>query len=90
MEKMKKLDFEKTITITKELGRFETMYQINYKNLSKEVENDKQLNIQFPKGDFKIRMKQIKDLGFEVVEWIWTPEENAPIFSKYRAIIERV
>ena len=86
---MKKIHFDKNITVFKKIGRLETILTIKYKDFAREVENDQQLDIQFPKGDYKRRMKLIQDLGYKVTEWIWKPVENASVSSLYRVIVEK-
>jgi hypothetical protein len=64
-------------------------YHVKYKELEQELQADLQIEVQFPKGMYSQRMRQLEKLGYSLVEWSWVPAEDAPIFSQYRGIFKR-
>lgn len=64
-------------------------YTRKYKELAEELENDKYIEVEFPRGMFKKRMSQLEALGYSLVSWIWEPAEDAPIWSQYRGYFQR-
>lgn len=84
---MKLLHMEKSVTI---LNTRYIPYMRKYKELEAELVNDNQIEVEFPKGLYKQRMKQLEKLGFKLVgNWKWEPKEEDPIFSPYRGIFQR-
>ena len=84
---MKLLHMEKTVTVSH--GRY-IPYILKYKELEAELVNDNQIEVMFPKGMYKQRMRQLEKLGYSLVgNWSWEPTEQAPIYSPYRGIFQR-
>ena len=84
---MKLLSMEKIVTV---LNTKYIPYMRKYKELEAELENDTQIEVEFPKGMYKQRMRQLEKLGYKLVgNWIWEPTEEDPIFSQYRGIFQR-
>lgn len=85
---MKLINMEKTVTV---LHTGYIPYTVKYKELAEELENDTYLEVEFPKGLYNKRMKQLKELGYSLVgNWIWEPKEEDPIWAQYRGIFQRV
>lgn len=85
---MKLLDMEKVVTV---LHSGYIPYIRKYKELAEELANDDYIEVEFPKGMYTQRMKQLEKLGYHLVgSWIWEPKAEDPIFSQYRGIFQRV
>ena len=83
---MKLLSMEKVVTV---LNTRYIPYMRNYKELEAELVNDNQIEVEFPKGMYSQRMKQLEKLGYSLVNWSWEPAEEAPIWSQYRGVFQR-
>lgn len=84
---MKVLSMEKVVTVIKPKY---IPYTRKYKELEAELENDSQIEVEFPRGMYNQRMKQLEKLGYSLVSWSWEPKEDAPIWSPYRGVFQRV
>ena len=85
---MKLLHMQKIVTISH--GRY-IPYTLKYKELEAELVNDNQIEVEFPKGMYKQRMRQLEKLGYSLVgNWRWEPKEQDPIYSPYRGVFQRV
>jgi hypothetical protein len=65
-------------------------YMRKYKELAEELKDDDYIEVEFPKGLYKKRMKQLAELGYSLVKWSWEPAEDAPIWHQYRGYFQRV
>ena len=83
---MKLLNMEKVVTV---LNTGYIPYMRKYKELEEELKTDKQIEVEFPKGMYKQRMKQLEKLGYSLVSWSWEPKEEDPIWSQYRGYFQR-
>lgn len=83
---MKLLSMEKIVIV---LHTGVIPYRRKYKELEEELENDDYIEVEFPKGMYKQRMKQLEKLGYSLVSWSWEPAEDAPIWSPYRGYFQR-
>lgn len=83
---MKLLNMEKivAVSITGHIPYFR-----KYKELEEELKNDTTIEVEFPRGLYNKRMKQLEKLGYRLVEWSWKPSEDAPIWSQYRGCFQR-
>lgn len=84
---LKLLNMEKVVTV---LNTGYIPYMRKYKELEEELKDDKYIEVEFPKGLYKKRMKQLTELGYSLVKWEWEPKEDAPIWSQYRGYFQRV
>jgi len=83
---MKYLSMEKLVTVIN--GNY--IYTVRYGGLEIELFNDDKIEVKFPRGMYKQRMKQLEKLGYRLSDnWIWEPTEQDLIFSPYRGIFER-
>ena len=64
-------------------------YTIKYKQLEDELQNDNEIEVVFCKGDYKRRMKQLQNLGYELIEWSYEPSEESPLFTEYHGTFSR-
>ena len=83
---MKLLNMEKVVTV---LHTGYIPYMRKYKELEEELKNDTTIEVEFPRGMYKQRMKQLEKLGYNLVKWSWEPAEDAPIWSQYRGYFQR-
>lgn len=84
---MKVLHMEKVVTV---LTKKYIPYMRKYKELEAELVNDLQIEVEFPRGMYKQRMKQLEKLGYSLSgSWIWEPTEDDPIWSPYRGVFQR-
>ena len=83
---VKLLNMEKVVTV---LHTGYIPYMRKYKELAEELENDKYIEVEFPRGMYKQRMKQLTELGYSLVSWSWEPAEDTPIYSYYRGYFQR-
>lgn len=83
---MKLLSMENVVTV---LNTRYIPYSIKYKELEAELANDAEIEVEFPRGMYRQRMRQLEKLGYSLVSWSWEPTEEAPIWSQYRGIFRR-
>jgi len=83
---MKTLHMEKVVTV---LNTPYIPYMKKYKELEAELQNDKEIEVEFPKGMYKQRIKQLENLGYSLVRWSWEPQEDSAIWSPYRGVFQR-
>lgn len=83
---MKLLNMENVVTVIKPKY---IPYTRKYKELEVELAHDTQIEVEFPKGMYKHRMRQLEKLGYRLVSWSWEPTEEAPIWSQYRGVFQR-
>ena len=84
---MKLLSMEKVVTV---LNTRYIPYILKYKELEADLVNDSQIEVEFPKGLYRQRMKQLEKLGYKLVgSWMWEPTEEDPIWSPYRGVFQR-
>jgi hypothetical protein len=43
----------------------------------------------FAKCEFNRRIKQIENLGYTLVEWVWKPDENSEPFDRYKGTFSK-
>ena len=83
---MKTLSMDKTVIILQD-GYMP--YERKYKELEAELAEDTQIEVKFPRGMYKSRMKHLEKLGYRLVSWSWEPTEEDPIWAPYRGIFTR-
>jgi hypothetical protein len=84
---MKVLSMQKVVTV---LNVTYFPYCVKYGDLSEELANDTQIEVDFPKGMYKHRIKQLAELGFTLAgNWKWEPKDEDPIWSSYRGVFQR-
>lgn len=83
---MKRLHMQKIITVTDR----NRIYTVRYEGLEIETFKDKKLEVEFPKGSYSRRMKQLRELGFKLVGWTWEPTAQDPVWASYRGVFQRV
>ena len=83
---MKLLSMEKVVTV---LHTGLIPYKRKYNQLAEELEDDKYIEVEFPKGMYSQRMSQLEKLGYSLVSWSWEPTEEDPIWSQYRGVFQR-
>lgn len=83
---MKTLSMEKTVTVLRD-GYIP--YIIKYKELEVDLVEDTQIEVKFPRGMYKSRMKHLEKLGYSLVSWSREPTEEDPIWAPYRGIFTR-
>lgn len=83
---MKHLNMQKTVTV---LGTNRSAI-VRYKDLEAELRNDVEIEVEFPRGMRKQRMKQLEELGYSLSgDWIFKPTVGDPIWAPYRGIFTR-
>lgn len=64
-------------------------YSIQYKQLGNELQNENKIVVVFCKGDYNRRIKQLQSLGYKLIEWLWQPTEESPIYSEFKGVFSR-
>ena len=64
-------------------------YIRRYNQLENELQNDNKIEVIFCKGDYNRRIKQLQNIGYNLISWIWKPTESSPIYSEYKGIFSR-
>jgi hypothetical protein len=83
---MKTLSMEKLVTVIN--GNY--IYTVRYEGLEIETFTDDKVEVKFPRGMYKKRVKQLEALGYSLAgSWIWEPAEDSPIWAPYRGVFER-
>lgn len=83
---MKLLNMEKTVAVS--ITGYIPYFR-KYKDLEEELKKDTTIEVEFPRGLYNKRMKQLEKLGYSLISWSWEPAEDAPIWSQYRGYFQR-
>ena len=84
---MKELQFEKIVYVN---NGTHIPYQLKYKQLENELQNDIIIKVQFPQGKYSTHMKRLEKLGYTLKQWDRVPQIGEPIYSLYIGIFEKI